>query len=365
MIPVGLVGTSWWSDIMYLPTLQNHPDGQIVAICGRDSVRLQEVAAKWNIPHVYTDYNAMIDSGHIQAILVITPNVSHYDITMKALQAGLHVLCEKPLAMTYDRARQMAELADQKGVRHFVPFTWIFMPGTRYIKQLIDEGYIGTPYDFTMRWYGGGALNSNYQWRFDAGQAGSGALGDLGSHLLYIAYSYFGRMTQVSSQLGYFSPRAQTDADGKPYQPADDFASLLVKFESGVLGTFHISYVAYEEAPGTTQQIEIHGSEGALYYRFDFANTQQVLGARGDDKTLHELTIPDSILAGASLENSVATMTDVFMKQDFMARAWLSSIAHDKPLKPDFHDGAHIQRVIDAALKSHHERRWVDVASIT
>ena len=92
MISVGLIGTSWYSDLMFLSSLHDDPQGRITAICGRNRQHTQEVADKWKIENVYTDYEAMIDSGEIQALIVATPNNSHFPMTMKALNAGLHVI---------------------------------------------------------------------------------------------------------------------------------------------------------------------------------------------------------------------------------------------------------------------------------
>jgi predicted dehydrogenase len=364
MISVGLVSTSWWSEVAYIQSLQDHPHGRITAICGRHAGRAQEQADKWNIPHVYTDYNTMIQSGEVQAVIVATPNVSHYTITMNALEAGLHVLCEKPLAMNYAEAKAMADLAEQKGVKTLVPFTWSFMPAARYLKELIDGGYLGQPHDLNMRWYSVGARTGDYRWRLDKTQAGSGVLGDLGSHYLHLAYWYFGEIAALSCHLGYMGHRPALDPSGQPYEPADDLAFLTLQFKNGAQGMIHLSYIASEEAPGGGHQMEFHGSDGALYHRFDFANIQQVSGAKAGDAALRELPIPDHIWAGASRENFMATTTDLLHKQDYMGRAWLTSIAEDKPSQPDFRDGAYVQRVIDAALKSHQERRWVDVQSI-
>ena len=202
MISVGLVGTSWWADLMYLPALENHSHGRITAVCGRNIERAQELANKWHIPHVYSDYNALIESGQVEALIVLTPNDSHYPITMKALEAGLHVLCEKPMGLNYDEARRMAELAGQKGVKHLVPFTWRFMPTSRYLKELIDSGYLGTPYHLYLRWYAGLGRGRDYNWRFDAGKAGTGALGDLGSHLIYLANWFFGGVASGFRRFG-------------------------------------------------------------------------------------------------------------------------------------------------------------------
>src|SRR5579859_7819669 len=153
MVRVGVVGTSLWADSMYLPALQNHPKGKIVAVCGRDPDRTQVFAARWNIPHFYTDFRKLLDAGGLDALIVASANDSHHPITMAALDAGLHVLCEKPLALNAIQAREMADKAKSSGRKNMVPFTYRYMPTNRYLKQLIDEGYIGRPYHLNIRYY--------------------------------------------------------------------------------------------------------------------------------------------------------------------------------------------------------------------
>ena len=116
-VRVGLVGTSWWAEAMYLPALANHPIGRITAVCGRDLDRAQNVATQWSIPQAYSDWSKMIDSGEFDAIIVASPNETHYEITMAALDRGLPVLCEKPLGMNVAEAHKMAEAAHQSFVQ--------------------------------------------------------------------------------------------------------------------------------------------------------------------------------------------------------------------------------------------------------
>src|SRR5262245_44551294 len=99
MVRVGIVGTSSWADSMYLPALTQHPQAEVVAVCGRNRERAEAFAARWKIPAVYTDYRHMITDAGLEAIIVATTNDAHYPITMAALDAGLHILCEKPLAV--------------------------------------------------------------------------------------------------------------------------------------------------------------------------------------------------------------------------------------------------------------------------
>ena len=111
-VRVGIVGTSWWADAFHLPTLKSHPQAELAAICGRQRERAEEMARKYEVARVFTDYREMIEAGDLDALVVSTPDDSHHAITMAALDAGLHVLCEKPLALNAAHAREMYAKAE-------------------------------------------------------------------------------------------------------------------------------------------------------------------------------------------------------------------------------------------------------------
>lgn len=108
-IRVGIIGTSWWADEAHLPMLKADPRVELAAICGRNRERAQEMATKYEVPGVFTDYRDMISRGNLQAVVIATPDDEHYAMTMDALDAGLHVVCEKPLALRADHAKAMYE----------------------------------------------------------------------------------------------------------------------------------------------------------------------------------------------------------------------------------------------------------------
>src|SRR4051812_46562610 len=120
VVRIGVVGTSWWADLIHLPSLTSHSQAQVAAICGRDRARAEAIAQQYAIPHVFTDYHTMIAEGYLHAVIVITPDDLHYPITMAALDAGLHVLCEKPLALNVSQASAMYEKARASGLKHMV-----------------------------------------------------------------------------------------------------------------------------------------------------------------------------------------------------------------------------------------------------
>ena len=365
-LSVGMVGTSWWADAMHLPALDSHPQAKTAAICGRHRQNAQNMADSWNIPQVYTDYEEMIEKANLDALVISTPNDTHYPITMKALERGLHVLCEKPIALTYAQAREMAELAEAKRLKHLVPFTYSFMPTARYLKELIDGGWLGKPYHLNMRYYTGFAREGDYRWRFDRKIAGSGVVGDLGSHFLYIAEWLYGEIVALTCRLSHIVPRVPRDPQGNAYEVTDDGCMLLLEFASGAMGSIHCTALCYEDTPfGQTHHMEFHGSDGTLHSFTDWDKIQQVKGARLGEGMVRELPIPAHIWGDARRDTVHHTYKDMFRSEDFMIRGFINGILNDAELMPNFKDGARVQRLISAALKSHQTGGRVAVESIT
>jgi predicted dehydrogenase len=364
MLKIGLIGTSWWVDSMYLPALASHKGAEIVAICGRDKAKAELRAADWNIPHVFSDVDAFLASP-LDAVIIASSNDTHYEFAMKALAKGLHVLCEKPLSLSYPQAVDMYELAQKKGVNHMTPFTYSYMPTARYLKELIDSGYIGQPYHLNMRYYTGFGREEGYVWRFDADKAGSGALGDIGSHFIYIAIMLFGDITGVFAKLGKHLKRPKLNPEGKTYTQADDNVFLTLQFANGALGSIQASTLALEETPfGQIHQMEFHGSKGSLHSYTDWDKIQQVSGSSLGSGPTQPLEIPEHIWNGVRRDTVHNTYKDVFRTQNLMARAFVRDILAARPSKPDFNDGAKVQKIIAAALKSDLEGCWVNLADL-
>lgn len=365
MINVGMVGTSWWADAMHLPALDSHPHARTVAICGRNRANAQKMADQWRIPQVYTDYRDMMMQADLDAVVISTPNDSHYVIAMAAMDAGLHTLCEKPIAMTYGQAREMAATAARARLKTMVPFTYRFMPSARYLKELIDSGYLGIPYHLNLRYYSGYARAGDYIWRLDRKIAGSGVIGDLGSHFMYLAEWLYGEISAITCRLTRIVPRPATDPQGQPYELLDDSCLLTVEFANGAVGMIHCSALCYEGSPfGQTHHMDFHGSDGTLYSYTDWDRIQQVKGARKGEGMPRELPIPEHIWGDARRDTVHNTYRDMFRSEDFMIRGFINSILDDRDIEPNFQQGARIQRLISAAVKSHETSARVEVASI-
>ncbi len=360
-IRVGAVGPGWWTETMYVPAVAAHPDADFVAVCGRDRDRTQRFADAQGIEHVFTDPEEMYRSGLIDGVIISTINRTHHPLTMAALAAGVHVLCEKPLAMNAAEADEMAAVARAAGLTCLVPFTYRYMPVFQYAKRLLDEGFLGRPYHLNLRYYTGFARDGEYAWRFDRDEAGSGIIGDLGSHWIDMARWLLGEITAVTCVLSHHVERGPRP-DGQPYDVTDDGASIIVEFESGAQGMIVTSAVAYEDGPfGQTHHLDLHGSGGTLFAYNDWKTRQEVRGARDGDEIV-PMPIPDDIWNGARSDTVHNTYRDVFRGQDVLTRGWISAIRDGRPAEPGFDDGAAVQRILDACLVSAAKGRRVEVS---
>ena len=353
-VRVGVVGTSkWWADWFHLPKLKDYPRAEVTAICGRNRERVEELAKKYEIPSVFTDYREMIEKGGLEALVVLTPDDLHYPLTMAALDAGLHVLCEKPLALNASQAREMYAKAEAVGVKHMVFFTYRWLPHYQYLKTLIDAGYIGRCFHCHMRYEGGYGRANQYGWRFD-GKRGNGILGDLGSHMIHLAQWYLGDVVKVSAHLGTFVERS--GPEGQPFEPANDSASLTLQFANGAHGTMHVSAVAHVGERGQEQEILFHGEAGTLEAQATYAG-EAIRGARAEAKEFEALPVPDSFWGAADKSDSWS----VFDKQPVGVRLFIDAILDDRPVSPNFYDGLKVQEVIDAAVESQRKGAWVSL----
>jgi len=348
-VQVGVIGTSWYTDIMHLPTLQSHPQAELAAICGRNQERAQEVGAKYGNPNTFSDYRKMIKEHNLDAVIISTPDDLHYEMTMTALEAGLHVLCEKPLALKAQQAWEMYQKADDRGVKHMTYFTYRWMPFNQFLHNLIGRGYIGRCYHCEFRYLMGYGRNQEYFWRFDQKRA-NGILGDLGSHMVDMARYLVGDITSVSANLGFFVDRP--GADGGVIDPANDSALLQVKFASGAHGTIQTSAVAHAPGRSSQQQIRLYGEAGSIEADIILWGSEAgtvIRAARSQDEQFQNLEVPDSYWGAADPSDTMS----LFTKNPVGTRLFIDAILEDRPVEPNFYDGFKAQQVIDAALASH------------
>src|SRR5688572_22797661 len=202
-IGVAIVGCGGITLQNHLPGLALCPNTKVVALCDNDGPTLQRAAQQTGIRVTSTKYEEIVSRDDVQAVIIATPNVTHAPIALAAINAGKHVLCEKPIAMNYDEALGMYRAAEAKGVRHMTAFTYRFVPAMKYLEHLVKTGALGTPYHFRscrLQDWGSRGLG----WRQVAKLAGTGELGDMLSHRIDFAHSLIGRMERLVANLKRF-----------------------------------------------------------------------------------------------------------------------------------------------------------------
>src|SRR6185503_10501623 len=212
-IGVAIVGCGGIALQNHLPGLALCPNTRVTALCDNDPGTLQRAVQQTGIKVSATNYGEIVTRDDVQAVIIATPNVTHAPIALAAINAGKHVLCEKPIAMNHAEALQMYRAAEAKGVRHMTAFTYRFVPAMRYMAHLVKSGALGQPFHFRscrLQDWGRRSLG----WRQVKKLAGTGELGDMLSHRIDFSQMLFGRMDRLVANLKrFFDDRAGQPSD--------------------------------------------------------------------------------------------------------------------------------------------------------
>ncbi len=370
-VRVGIVGPSWWVDFWHLPALKNHPDVLITAVCGEKERSAEEIKIKYGEKaKYYTDMDTMLDTALLDGVVVCTPNNVHHPATMAALHAGLHVTCEKPMAINSDEALEMMTTAQKKGLIGMINFPYRDNPAVKEMKSKLADGYVGTPFHLSGSYHGGFGLGDKRGWRGFRSTSGAGILGDLGSHLIdlarYVLDDYFTSvcahtMTTVKSRLDGATPVPYRTENAAVGDMNDDSCTFLAEFDKGTQGIFHTSWIAYQGVYTQHQELEVYGSEGRLHFVANHAGTF-LRGMRRGEKKWEWFPIAGIVTPEDAREENEDYFRPGRLTPTNTTYRWVEAIKkNDRSLTPSFEDGWRSQLVIDAILVSSAKRRWVDV----
>lgn len=357
-VRVGIIGTSGWTEMMYLNNLRDRADVEIAALCGRSPERLGEMAAKHGVAATYTDYRRMIDEAGLDAVIVAAPDDRHREMTLAAIDKGLHVLCEKPLANNADDARLMLKAAESARIKHMVLFTWRWQPHFQYLRSMVEEGVFGTVYRAQFSFLAGFARDGSYQWRHDPTRA-NGVVGDLGSHMIDMSRWLFGEVATVSATLG--TSISRTGIPGHSGGSANDSAHLSLEFENGMLAVVDTSVVAHSADMLAKHVVRIEGESATLELEHVFLGSSAgaaIRLMRADRDVIESLAVPAHFFGSSN----PAEFLDIYNKERVGALEFIAAIREDLRPEPGFGDGVKAQEVVDAALRSHAEGRRMSIA---
>jgi predicted dehydrogenase len=328
---------------------------RLEAIAGRDEAAVAEPARRYGYERWTTEWRDLVADPAIGLFDNGGPNALHAEPTIQAAQAGKHVLCEKPLGRDADESYRIWREVAATGVKHLCAFNYRFVPAVRLARELIEAGELGELRHFRGRylqdWGDDPALDT---WRFHADEAGSGALGDLGAHVVDLARYLVGDVKSVSGLVKTFLPGRQVD----------DAIEAAVEFENGAVGTIESTRLALGRR--NAFQWEINGSKGALAFDMERLNELQVFKADGDRargfKTVLVTEADHPFMAHWWPPGHIIGWGETFVHE---IHHLLAAIADDGEVAPHgatFEDGYRAAEVCDAIVASSREGRRVELA---
>ncbi|HXL94165.1 MAG TPA: Gfo/Idh/MocA family oxidoreductase [Streptosporangiaceae bacterium] len=342
----------------------------MVAVCGRDAAAVETAARRLGWAHAETDWRALIARDDVQLVDVCTPGDLHAEIAIAALEAGKHVLCEKPLANTLEEAAIMAAAAGrarERGVRSMIGFNYRRVPAIALARSLIADGRLGEIRHVRATYLQDWLVDPEFPltWRLQHERAGSGALGDLGAHIVDLAQYLTGSLiTGVSGVAATFIRSRPLPSGGEAGEvTVDDAALFTARLDGGAMASFE----ATRFATGRKNQlrIEVNGSLGSLVFDLERLNELEVYeDSGGADSGFRRILVTEPshpYLPAWWPPGHVLGWEHTFTHE---VRDLVTAIAEGTDPAPSFADGLQVQRVLAAVSDSaSHESGWTTVGS--
>lgn len=272
VVRVGVIGLGGVAILRHLPGFKEDEaigKARLVAVYDLDHARAEAVAARFAVPTICASVEEMLALDELDAVSICTPNYLHHEQATAALRAGKHVLCEKPLAMDLSEARAMERLAIETGLVTMVNFRYRWIPAARFVADLVRCGELGTIYHGIFHYLTGMLVDpaTPVSWRLSRAQTGSGALGDLGSHLIDLAGSWLGEPRAARGHLTTYVKQRPTLSGETVAVDVDDAARFTLTYDGGAEGEFLATRCALGR--GNYQRVELYGTRGAVSYEFE------------------------------------------------------------------------------------------------
>jgi predicted dehydrogenase len=387
MIPtlgVGLIGYAFmgaahsqaWRTAPHFFELPMRP--ALTVLAGRDAVRVADAAERLGWAGIETDWRRVLERDDVDLVDVCTPGDSHAEIAIAALEAGKHVLCEKPLANTVAEAEAMADAAARaaaRGVRSMVGFTYRRVPAIGLARELVAQGRLGdirhVRAQYLQDWIADPAAPMS--WRLEKDRAGSGALGDIGAHIVDLTQHITGqRLTGVSALLETFVKQRPLPASegslagvagqGTGTVTVDDAAVFLGRFDGGALATFEATRFALGRKNAI--RIEVNGARGSVAFDFEDMNVLHFFDGDEPAETAGfrriVVTEPGHPYVGAWWPAGHGLGYEHAFTHQVVDL--VTAIAKGEAPTPSFADGLQVQRVLDAVERSAAARSvWTEI----
>jgi predicted dehydrogenase len=322
---------------------------EMILIAGRDPAAVGDAAARYGFAGAVSDWRELVRDERVELFDNCGPNSLHAEPTIAAAEAGKHVICEKPLGRDARESYEIWRRVAGSGVKHMCAFNYRFVPAVRLAREMITAGELGEIRHFRARYLQSWGTDAELMsWRFDRAQAGSGALGDLGSHIIDLARYLVGEPTDVDGITRTFV----TDRRGHAVD-VDDAFQATVRFESGATGTLEASRLC----PGRINQLalEVNGSRGSIAFDLERLNELQVASSASRDPGFQRILMTEPHHPFMSFwwpPGHIIGWEHTFVHE---LHQLLEAIAGDGEIRPhgaDFEDGYRAAEISDAIVRS-------------
>ncbi len=364
-LKIGVLGAGNWAKSAHIPGWQRDPRCEIAVICDVKREMAEGAARQFGVRDATHDWQATVSRSDLDVIDIATPSHTHHELAVAALEAGKHVLCEKPVASDFRDTLRAADLAKRKGLRTKLGFTFRYSPGVQYARSLIDDGFVGTPFIFN-------GYEQNSQWldpqtplrqvdpKADPAVLHTSSLEGYGAPIIDISMWWVGaQYSRVIGTMRNFIPDRMVRATGRMMRMnIDDGDIYLAEYANGAIGSIQSSYVTIGNYPGT--EARIYGSKGAIICRLveEFGVAETIRVATSDSVEFKPVEIPQRFYpAGGHPRESWRSLFYANLIKDFIDEI-LDGAGRNQG---NFEDGARVQEVINAVERSFHQRRWVDL----
>ncbi len=353
-IGVAIVGTGFGQKV-HIPAFQVHHRTRIVAVYHRDLAKATAVAQAHNIPHACDTVDAIVALPEVQGVSISTPPAHHYPMAKTVLQAGKHLLLEKPVTLAAPEAAELLDLATMRGLATTVNFEFRFVPAWMRLAELLAEGYVGKPRLVKVDWLVSSRADASRPWNWYARkEEGGGALGAIGSHAFdYLAW-LFGGVKQLSARLQVSVPQRPDPTSGqlKPVD-ADDICLISAELADGTLCQLCLSAATYQ---GRGHWLEVYGDRGTLVLgssnQKDYVHGFQLWGSQ-QGAPLTEMEIPARLEFPHTFEDGrIAPFIRVVDQ-------WVQGIDQGKSVVPSLREGLYSQQLLDLTHESNVREQWL------
>jgi len=342
---------------------------KLVSVCGSHEGGVREAAVRYGYDHYTTDWRELIADPAVDLFDNVGPNNLHAEPCIAAAKAGKHVLCEKPLARSAEEAKRMWDAVEAASVKHMCGFNYRFVPAIRLAKEMIDADELGQIYHFRASYQQEWIMDADFPqvWRLNKKTAGTGALGDLGAHIIDLSRFLIGEPDVISATTRTFIPeRPSPDGKGTVKIDVDDAFEAVVRFRNGAVGTLEASRFCAGRKNHMT--FEINGSKASIAFDLEKLNSLQVYFREEATPQLHgfrEVLVTESDHPFYSVWWPHGHVLGWEHAHIHEINHFLDAIANDKSVAPygtTFEDGYKNAVICDAILRSaetHREQQIV------